>query len=319
MVLFWCVYYGIQFRVPVDRIIACGAKDNFWEMAEFGPCGPCSEIHIDKKEDRKSSVSDLVNKDHPEVVELWNIVFMQYDKGRNSISNLPRKNIDCGMGFERLVSVLQNVDSNYDTDVFEPILNQISSFSKIGSYSGKLGKEDKHGKDTAFRIIADHMRTVTVAISDGVKPAGTDRGFVVRKMLRRAAMAASNVLQIERNGLSEITESVISTLHDAYPDLEKNRRIIKRAIRKEENNFWNIVDKGSKIFESMMCNLPKNSTIFPGDLAFELHDTYGFNIELTQKFAEKNGLTVDLEDFNRRREEASRLAKSTSKMKAVKA
>ena len=287
-------------------------------MAEFGPCGPCSEIHIDKKEDRNVSVANLVNKDHPEVVELWNIVFMQYDRGRSCISNLPRKNIDCGMGFERLVSVLQKVDSNYDTDVFEPILNQISSFSRIGGYSGRLGKEDKNGKDTAFRIIADHMRTVTVAISDGVKPAGTDRGFVVRKMLRRAAMAASNVLQIERNGLSEITESVISTLQDAYPELEKNRRIIRRTIRKEESNFWNIVDKGSKIFESMISNLPKNSNVFPGDLAFELHDTYGFNIDLTQRFAEKHGMIVDLEEFNRRREEASKLAKNTSKMKAVK-
>ncbi|KAE9554289.1 hypothetical protein FO519_002523 [Halicephalobus sp. NKZ332] len=303
--------------LPVDRIIPSGAKDNFWEMAEFGPCGPCSEIHIDKKEDRPYSVPDLVNKDHPEVVELWNIVFMQYDKKRDSISNLPRKNIDCGMGFERLVSVLQKVDSNYDTDVFQPILKNISLFSKIGPYSGKLGKEDENEKDKAYRIIADHLRTVTISLADGVSPAGTDRGFVVRKMLRRAAMNSTNILKVERNSLSEISKSVILNLKDAYPELKENEEIIRKTIAKEEKNFWNIVDQGKKIFESMVSKLPKKASVFPGELAFELHDTYGFNIELTQKFAEKQGLNVDLEGFQKRREEASRLAKSQSKMKAV--
>ena len=182
----------------------------------------------------------------------------------SGIEFLPKRNIDCGMGFERLVSVLQNVDSNYDTDVFQPLLSQIGDFSRIGRYSGKLGTEDLTGKDTAYRIIADHLRTISIALGDGVKPAGTNRGFVVRKMLRRAALASTEVLRMERKGLCEISSAVISNLGSAYPELIKNRQNILKIIDKEEDKFYRVVDHGKNIFERLLNTLPPKITVFPG-------------------------------------------------------
>jgi alanyl-tRNA synthetase len=283
-------------------------------MAEFGPCGPCSEIHIDKKLDRKYSVADLVNKDNPEVVELWNIVFMEYDRKQSGMEFLPQQNIDCGMGFERLVSVLQNVDSNYDTDIFQPILRRIGDFSRVGEYSGKLGNDDSKGKDTAYRIIADHLRTCSIAIGDGVKPSGTKRGFVVRKMLRRAALASTDILGIDRKNLAEISSVVIENLGSAYPELIKNKQHILKTIDNEEDKLYRVVDNGKLIFERFLKTLPSTATVFPGNLAFELHDAHGFTIDLTQRLAASHGLTVDLQSFQQHVTAARELSQQQSKM-----
>uniref|UniRef100_A0A7E4WAL2 alanine--tRNA ligase n=1 Tax=Panagrellus redivivus TaxID=6233 RepID=A0A7E4WAL2_PANRE len=297
-----------------DRIIPSSAKDNFWEMAKYGPCGPCSEIHIDKDPNREHSVPHLVNADRPEVVELWNIVFMQYDRTESGIHPLPNKNIDCGMGFERLVSVLQGVDSNYDTDVFTPIFSTINSIAKNGPYEGRFGQDDASSKDWAYRVTADHLRTVSVALADGVRPAGTGRGHVVRKMLRRAALAATDTLGIDRFALSDIATSAIATLSDAYPNLQVEQGRILKTISEEETKFFRVLDNGKKIFERYADKLPKTATAFPAALAFKLHDAHGFPIELTQKFAFARGLSVDLHEFDRLIIEASELSKSRSKM-----
>uniref|UniRef100_A0A914PK12 alanine--tRNA ligase n=1 Tax=Panagrolaimus davidi TaxID=227884 RepID=A0A914PK12_9BILA len=309
-----CAKVWKSLGLPSDRIIPSSAKDNFWEMAEFGPCGPCSEIHIDKKLDRKYSVADLVNQDNPEVVELWNIVFMEYDRKQSGMEFLPQRNIDCGMGFERLVSVLQNVDSNYDTDIFQPILRRIGDFSRVGEYSGKLGNDDSKGKDTAYRIIADHLRTCSIAIGDGVKPSGTNRGFVVRKMLRRAALASTDILGIDRKNLAEVSSVVIENLGSAYPELIKNKQHILKTIDNEEDKLYRVVDNGKLIFERFLKTLPSAATVFPGNLAFELHDAHGFTIDLTQRLAASHGLTVDLQAFQQHVTAARELSQQQSKM-----
>lgn len=183
---------------------------------------------------------------------------------------LPKRNIDCGMGFERLVSVLQNVDSNYDTDIFQPVLSRLGDLSRIGRYTGKLGSDDLLGKDTAYRVIADHLRTVSIALGDGVKPAGTGRGFIVRKMLRRAALASTEILQMDRNCLNEISTVVIDNLQSAYPELMENRKDILKIIDKEESKFYRVVDNGKQIFEKLLKALPYKTTVFPG-LFFLFH------------------------------------------------
>lgn len=283
--------------VPNSRILPF-EKDNFWEMGASGPCGPCTEIHFDRSENPRQ-VPHLVNVDDS-VVEIWNIVFMQKFRGLDGrIVPLSSQHIDTGMGFERLVSVVQGVNSNFDTDLFLPIFDEIEQMSKM-KYTRSLRSQT----DFAFRLLTDHLRCVVVAVSDGVEPGSTDSGFVIRKMLRRAFLQASKVLGIE-NGVSSLVPVVVETLRDAYKFEEDS---IIKTIDLEEEQFWKVVNKGSKMFEK----ISKRAGIISGADAFTLQDTHGLSIEITEELARQKGLSVDTEGYRKLKEESKKLSQKWS-------
>ena len=282
--------------LPKDHILNGNKHDNFWEMGDTGPCGPCSEIHFDSRsEEEKAQVSgrDLVNHDHPQVIEIWNLVFMQYNRMANgSLEKLPAHVIDTGMGFERLVRTLQGKTSNYDTDVFQPIIKV------IGALSGKTYGEDEK-TDVAMRVLADHIRTIAFAITDGQLPSNAKAGYVIRRILRRAVRYAYTYLGQKDAFLYKLIPVLIETMGDAYPELIAQQELIVKVIKEEEDSFLRTLENGIKRINAIMDDTKaKGRTVVNGHEAFTLFDTFGFPLDLTELICRENGLTIDEEEFN---------------------
>ncbi|MBP3270202.1 MAG: alanine--tRNA ligase, partial [Bacteroidales bacterium] len=281
-------------HLPEDHIVYGNKHDNFWDMGDTGPCGPCSEIHIDLRSDdqiAKIPGRDMVNTDNDEVIEIWNLVFMQYNrKADGSLEPLPAKNIDTGMGFERLCMVLQGKTSNYDTDVFSGMISEIERLS---------GQEYHENAKTevAMRVIADHIRAIAFSIADGQLPSNVKAGYVIRRILRRAVRYGYTFLGFEEPFLCELVPQLIKDMGEAYPELEKQRKLIESVIREEEMSFLRTLDRGIRMMDDYMAKNADTKSI-PGVDAFILYDTYGFPIDLTSLIASENGYTVDMDGFN---------------------
>ena len=281
-------------HMPADHIILGNKHDNFWEMGDTGPCGPCSEIHIDIRtaEEKASGIEgrDLVNKSDPHVIEIWNLVFMQYNrKSDGSLELLPAKNIDTGMGFERLCAVLQGKNSNYDTDVFSGLLGKIESIS-----GHKYGESEK--TDIAMRVIADHVRAISFSIADGQLPSNVKAGYVIRRILRRAVRYGFTFLGLSEPFLCRLVPQLVEDMGEAYPEIERQQKLITSVIREEEMAFLRTLDRGIRLIDDYMAKNPGKKSM-SGKSAFLLYDTYGFPIDLTQLIAAEYGFTVDLEGF----------------------
>ncbi|MBR6988641.1 MAG: alanine--tRNA ligase [Bacteroidaceae bacterium] len=282
--------------LPKDHIINGNKHDNFWEMGDTGPCGPCSEIHVDSRsEDEKAKVagSQLVNKDHPQVIEIWNLVFMQYNrKADHSLEPLPAKVIDTGMGFERLVRTLQGKTSNYDTDIFQPLLSAIGQMSNT-----QYGKNEK--TDIAMRVIADHVRTIAFAITDGQLPSNAKAGYVIRRILRRAVRYGYTFLGQKNAFMFKLIPTLIDTMGDAYPELEAQKDLIQKVMKEEEESFLRTLDTGIRLLDKIITETKESGkTEISGVDAFTLYDTYGFPLDLTQLICRENGITVNEKDFD---------------------
>uniref|UniRef100_A0A5S6QDE3 Alanine--tRNA ligase n=1 Tax=Trichuris muris TaxID=70415 RepID=A0A5S6QDE3_TRIMR len=292
-----------------DRILPFGMKDNFWEMGEVGPCGPCSEIHYDRVGGRNAA--HLVNKDDPNVLELWNLVFITYNREGNGVLRpLPKRHIDCGLGFERLVSVIQRVPSNYDTDLFLPIFDHIASATGCRPYSGKVGTEDVDQVDMAYRVVADHIRALTVALSDGGRPDSTGRGYVLRRILRRGVRFAIEKLKASPGFFASLVPQVVDILGTTFPELNKDPATVMAIIDEEERQFLKTLSRGGKLLGHTIDKIGTGG-IIQGDIAWRLYDTYGFPVDLTELMAEERGCTVDMAAY-----EACRLAaQKASQMK----
>jgi len=299
-------------HVPTNRVLPFDKKDNFWEMGATGPCGPCSEIHIDLRSDEERQAVDgatLVNADHEQVIEIWNLVFMEFNrKADNSLEPLPQKHVDTGMGLERLVRVLQKKSSNYDTDIFTPLLNAISKVS------GKTyGKDLK--TDIAFRVIADHLRAVSFTIADGQLPSNTGAGYVIRRILRRAIRYGYTYLDRTEPFLHLLIDDLINSFDHVFPELDKQMKLVTRVIKEEETSFLKTLESGLKKLNSIKAN--QTNTVIDGKTAFELYDTYGFPIDLTRLIAEENGLTVDEKGFENELAEQKKRSRDDAKIVAA--
>ena len=281
-------------HLPEDHIVLGNKHDNFWEMGDTGPCGPCSEIHIDIRtpEEKASGIlgRDLVNQSDPHVIEIWNLVFMQFQRlADGHLEPLPAKNIDTGMGFERLCSVLQGKNSNYDSDVFTGML------SKIGELSGhKYGESQE--VDVAMRVIADHIRAISFSIADGQLPSNVKAGYVIRRILRRAVRYGYTFLGFNDPFLCRLVQQLVDDMGEAYPEIAKQQKLIESVIREEEVAFLRTLDRGIKLLDECMASAGGSKTI-QGEDAFKLYDTYGFPIDLTQLIASEKGFSVDMDNF----------------------
>ncbi|MEY8870389.1 alanine--tRNA ligase [Meridianimaribacter flavus] len=294
-----------------DRILKGNKKDNFWEMGDQGPCGPCSEIHVDirsAEEKAKVSGKDLVNMDHPQVVEIWNLVFMQYNRKANgSLENLPNKHIDTGMGFERLCMVLQNVQSNYDTDVFTPIIREIETIA-----DKDYGKNDKI--DVAIRVISDHVRAVAFSIADGQLPSNTGAGYVIRRILRRAIRYGFTFLDQKEPFIYRLVDVLIKKMGEAFPELKEQRQLIENVIKEEEASFLRTLDQGLLLLDRIITH--SNTKEISGNKVFELKDTYGFPEDLTDLILRENGFTYNHEEFDKKLKEQQERGKQASQLKS---
>ncbi|KAI6197237.1 Alanine--tRNA ligase [Aphelenchoides besseyi] len=300
-----CKQIWLDIGVPESRILPFGMKDNFWEMGEVGPCGPCSEIHYDRTGGRDAA--SLVNADDPMVVEIWNLVFIEFNREKDGrLKSLPQKHIDCGLGLERLVAIIQGKTSNYDTDIFQPIFRAIQMSTGVREYTGKVGSEDTDGIDMAYRLIADHVRTLTISLTDGGRPESTGRGYVIRRIFRRAVQYSSEKLNAKAGFLSSLVPAVIETLGDAFPELTRDPETVIRIINDEEALFLKTINRGRIRFQEALKGLKSNETKFPSEVAWRLHDTYGLPIDLTRLMAENVGLEVDLEEYEQYKREASK-------------
>ena len=293
--------------IDVDRILKGNKKDNFWEMGEQGPCGPCSEIHVDiRSAEEKSKVNgkDLVNMDHPQVVEIWNLVFMQYNRKANgSLEVLPNKHIDTGMGFERLCMVLQGVQSNYDTDVFTPIIREIETIT-----SSKYGEDEKI--DVAIRVISDHVRAVAFSIADGQLPSNTGAGYVIRRILRRAIRYGFTFLNQKEPFIYKLADTLGNQMGEAFPEIKSQERLIENVIKEEEQSFLRTLDQGLLLLDKVIENT--SSKTVDGSRAFELYDTYGFPLDLTQLIAREKGYEVDEAGFDSEMQKQKNRSRSAS-------
>jgi alanyl-tRNA synthetase len=282
--------------LTTDKIIKANKKDNFWEMGETGPCGPCSEIHVDLRSDEeieKVPGLDLVNEDHPQVVEIWNLVFMEFNRMSNrDLKPLPAKHVDTGMGFERLAMVLQNKKSNYDTDVFRPLIDKISEISGV-KYQYTLDVSVK--TDVAIRVIADHVRAVAFSIADGQLPSNTGAGYVIRRILRRGIRYGYSFLDIKEPFINQLVEVLVDQMGDFFPELKAQQDIITKVIREEEDSFLRTLAKGIQRFDNYLASA--NDKTIDGKFAFELYDTFGFPIDLTELLALENQFHVDMPGF----------------------
>ena len=283
-------------HVPADHIINGNKHDNFWEMGDTGPCGPCSEIHVDSRTpEEKAQVPgrELVNKDNPQVIEIWNIVFMQYNrKSDGSLEPLPMHVIDTGMGFERLVRMLQDKHSNYDTDIFQPIINEIERLSGL-----KYGVKEE--TDVAMRVIAAHLRAVAFSIADGQLPSNAKAGYVIRRILRRAVRYAYTFLGQKEAFMFKLVPVLVREMGEAYPELQAQQELIGRVMKEEEDSFLRTLDKGINLLNGDMDELKAHEkTVLDGVSAFRLFDTYGFPLDLTELICRENGYTVDEKGFD---------------------
>jgi alanyl-tRNA synthetase len=287
--------------LPPERVLPFNAKANFWEMGDSGPCGPCSEIHFDRIGGRDAS--QLVNADDPDVLEIWNLVFIQFNRDLSGkLTPLPAKHIDTGMGLERLTSVLQNRRSNYDTDIFFPLFDKIHQIVGGKSYSGLLGEADRLNmhRDTAYRVLADHARTLTFAVCDGAMPSNEGRGYVVRRILRRAARYAHQNLGAESGLVSKLVPTVVDSFKHLYPELVEQQQSIEQTIREEEESFSNLLARGVKYFNEIATAIESNASDrkISGRDVFFLYDTLGFPPDLTELMAQERGFSVDMEGFH---------------------
>lgn len=283
--------------LPKDHILNGNKHDNFWEMGDTGPCGPCSEIHIDLRSDEERAAvsgADMVNKDHPQVIEIWNLVFMQFNrKADSSLEPLPAKVIDTGMGFERLCMALQGKTSNYDTDVFQPIIKVIAGMA------GTTYGTDKQ-QDIAMRVIADHIRTIAFAITDGQLPSNAKAGYVIRRILRRAVRYGYTFLDRKEAFMYKLLPVLIETMGDAYPELIAQKTLIEKVIKEEEESFLRTLETGIRLLDKKMEETKAaGKTVLNGVDAFTLYDTYGFPLDLTELILRENGMEADIEAFNK--------------------
>ncbi|MDE6811505.1 MAG: alanine--tRNA ligase [Muribaculaceae bacterium] len=283
-------------HLPASHIINGNRHDNFWEMGDTGPCGPCSEIHIDLRPDDERNKIDgatLVNKDNPQVIEIWNLVFMQYNrKADGSLEPLPAKVIDTGMGFERLCMALQGKRSNYDTDIFTPYITRIESLT-----GKKYGENEKI--DIAMRVVSDHLRTIAFSIADSQLPSNAKAGYVIRRILRRAVRYAYTFLEQKDAFLYKLVDTLVDTMGGAYPELPAQKELIKKVIKEEEDSFLRTLDNGIKMLDSEMESLKKaGKDVLSGKTAFTLYDTYGFPLDLTELILRENGIKLDTEGFD---------------------
>ncbi len=282
--------------LPQSHILNGNKKDNFWEMGDTGPCGPCSEIHIDIRSAAERAEIDgatLINKDHPQVIEIWNLVFMQYNrKADGSLEPLPAKVIDTGMGFERLCMALQGKTSNYDTDVFQPVIQAIAGIAGV-TYG-----EDRQ-QDIAMRVIADHIRTISFSITDGQLPSNAKAGYVIRRILRRAVRYGYTFLNRKEAFMYKLLPALIDTMGDAYPELIDQRTLIEKVIREEEDSFLRTLETGIRLLDKKMGEAKAaGKTILSGIDVFVLYDTYGFPLDLTELILRENDMQVNLDEFN---------------------
>ena len=282
--------------LPADRIINGNKHDNFWEMGDTGPCGPCSEIHIDLRSDaEREAVSGLtlVNQSHPQVIEIWNLVFMQYNrKADGSLEGLPAKVIDTGMGFERLCMALQQKTSNYDTDVFQPIIKEIAQMAGI-----QYGADAQ--SDIAMRVIADHIRTISFSITDGQLPSNAKAGYVIRRILRRAVRYGYTFLNQKQAFMYRLLPVLISNMGDAYPELVSQKGLIEKVIKEEEESFLRTLETGIRLLDKTMSDAKAaGQNVINGKDVFTLYDTFGFPLDLTELILRENGMTPDIEEFH---------------------
>lgn len=300
-----------QVGVADDHILPGNMKDNFWEMGDQGPCGPCSEIHYDRIGGRNAA--HLVNQDDPNVLEIWNNVFIQFDRQKDkSLKSLPAKHVDTGMGFERLVSVLQDKFSNYDTDVFYPLFQKIQEVTGARPYTDKYGKHDVDGIDTAYRVIADHTRLLTFAISDGAVPNNEGRGYVVRRVLRRGCRYARKYFNAEIGSFfSQILPALVAQMGEQFPEIVKKEQDVKEILDEEEEAFARTLDRGEKMFEKYAAQAIKSNTKkLSGADVWRLYDTFGFPEDLTKIMAEERGLETDDAEIEIAKEKAREASKS---------
>ncbi len=298
-------------HIAEDRILKGSKKDNFWEMGDQGPCGPCSEIHVDiRPDEEKAKVpgKDLVNKDNPQVIEIWNLVFMQYNrKADGSLEPLAAKHIDTGMGFERLCMVMQGKRSNYDTDVFQPLIQELAA--KAGKTYGK-----DEATDVALRVCADHLRAVSFSIADGQLPSNVKAGYVIRRILRRAVRYGYTFLGFTEPFINTLVPTLVGQMGHQFPELEKQKDLIQRIILEEEQAFLRTLAGGIKRFEEYAAKC--TGKVVDGAFAFELFDTYGFPIDLTQLLASEKGLTVDMEGFSKGLAEQKERSRGAAKVES---
>ena len=302
----WKSETGIQ----PDHVLKFGRKDNFWEMGETGPCGPCSEVHIDLRSDeerKKTSGAELVNRDDPRVMEIWNLVFIQFNKqAEGDLEKLPTQHVDTGMGFERICAVLQGKKSNYDTDIFRPLISEIEKLSGL-TYSSS-----DSSTDIAMRVIADHIRAVSFAIADGASPSNEGRGYVIRRILRRAIRYGWDQLNFKEPFFHKLTPSLANQFSDVFPELKAQLEYVTGVIRAEEKSFLQTLGKGIELFQEMS----RGKEVLSGEDAFKLHDTYGFPIDLTDLMAREKGIRVDVETFETLMQEQKDRARSAGKFQA---
>ncbi|XP_047045483.1 alanine--tRNA ligase-like [Lolium rigidum] len=298
--------------LPIERVLPFGCKDNFWEMGDTGPCGPCTEIHFDRIGNRDAA--SLVNNDDPTCIEIWNLVFIQFNRESDgTLRTLPAKHVDTGMGFERLTSILQNKMSNYDTDVFMPLFEAIHNLAegRIQPYSGKVGPDDVGKVDMAYRVVADHIRTLSFAIADGSQPGNEGREYVLRRILRRAVHFGHQKLTAKKGFFSLLVHDFVQAMGNVFPELKVNEKKIKDIIEDEEASFENTLAKGYERFKKAADAVKENGgTVISGQDAFILWDTYGYPIDLTEVMAVDIGLAVDMDGFNVSMEEARQKARS---------
>jgi alanyl-tRNA synthetase len=304
--------------IPSEQIINFGKKDNFWEMGSQGPCGPSSEIHIDLREASeisKISGKELVNKDHPQVVELWNLVFMEFNRNADgSLSKLNNKHVDTGMGLERLAMVLQNKRSNYDTDIFKPLIDKLEEISNF-KYIASSNESASEIIDISFRVIVDHIRAVAFSITDGQLPTNTGAGYVIRRILRRAIRYGYQFLDFKEPFLYQLIPVLAQNFDGVFDELQKQEEFIVKIVKEEEASFFRTLSGGIKKMQEIIKNQVKSNSIkISGQLAFELYDRFGFPLDLTQLIASENKLEIDISEFNACLEEQ----KKRSKKDAVK-
>ena len=283
--------------IAEDRIILASKKDNFWEMGDTGPCGPCTEIHVDLRDESERSKTNgkaLVNQDHPQVIEIWNNVFMQFNrKADSSLEPLPATHVDTGMGLERLAMALQGKQSNYDTDLFQTLIRHMVKVSGVA-----YGKSEE--TDIALRVIADHVRTIAFSIADGQLPANNGAGYVIRRILRRAVRYGYQTLGLKESFLSDLSLVLVDLMGNPYEELIREKELIAKVIREEENSFFRTLEQGIKRMDDLIkLSKSKNQMIISGDSVFELYDTYGFPVDLTSLIARENGLSIDEEGFQK--------------------
>ena len=295
--------------VPEERILMGNKNDNFWEMGDQGPCGPCSEIHVDiRDEAEKAKIPghELVNKDHPHVIEIWNLVFMQYHrKADGTLKDLPQKHIDTGMGFERLCMILQGVQSNYDTDVFTPLIREIETITATNY-------RENNDQDIAIRVISDHIRTVAFSIADGQLPSNSGAGYVIRRILRRAVRYGFTFLNQKEPFMYRLVNVLTKRMGDTFPELNTQKQLIQNVIKEEESSFLKTLDQGLVLLERIINTT--TGTVVSGEKAFELYDTYGFPVDLTALILQEKGMELDTDGFQQHLEKQKSRSRAASEV-----